>query len=453
MIKLLPFQEPHLPDILRQIQEHQFSLNASDTGTGKTYLTLKALEELGGPVLVAAPRGLQSMWKEALKLIDNEVLAVTSIEKLRHGNTPFVTKFPPARRGALPTFRWSLEGSVNLVFDEVHRANGPNSQNGAVFAQAKLTGHKVFALSATAIESPAKMNALGFYMGFHGYKDFRTWAITNGCFVDAYNNVRYAPHALNLQRLKEIHAQIFPEYGVRMKIVDIPDFPKNFVDVQIVDNETSSGDLKKYQEMYPEVWDWEAPITKEEHHMLFDSLAPGKPEKEISEKVVYLRKRQQAEFLKIATLAERIPEAIEEGNSVAVFFNFKGPLHALREKLKHIPSGVVTGDVSLKDRDTAVDKFQNNITHLLYGTHGAGGVGINLHDLKGRQRIAYQSPPLTSLEFKQTLGRVHRAGSLSASRQFILCLAKSIEDSVYKTLRRKVHQLHLIQDGDLAPEF
>lgn len=452
MITLYPFQEPHLPAILQQLNTHRFSLNASDTGTGKTFLTLAALNALPpDPVLVVCPLSLQSMWAEELAAHcpRTPVLDILNIEKLRTGNTPWLNRRPPANKWSKPTFRWNLPPRTHVVWDEVHNASGADSQNGFILAYLKqIPDVRLIALSATCASAPNKMRALGFWMDLHNFVDFSTWAISQGCFRDQYGSLRYSPHALNAAQLQALHAHIFPEYGVRMRIADIEDFPENSIEAILITDDTPTGWKKEFRSRYPHVYDPQAAVTTGESRMLSDLM--GQDAKLVPDNVIFLRKRQEAEFARLHYLCTRIPELVEEGNNVVVFLNF---LDSITELSDRIDCEVIIGDTPEVERKFIRDRFQRNEINVLVCTPGAGGTGISLHDLHGRPRVSLISPMFDPVAFVQTLGRIHRAGALSPARQYITCLKGSAEEQVRKAITRKRHQISLINDGELCPEL
>ncbi len=51
----------------------------------------------------------------------------------------------------------------------------------------------------------------------------------------------------------------------------------------------------------------------------------------------------------------------------------------------------------------------------------------------------------------QALGRVHRAGGKSRSRQLVVFAAGSIEEEICASTRRKLNSIATLNDGDLTP--
>jgi superfamily II DNA or RNA helicase len=67
--------------------------------------------------------------------------------------------------------------------------------------------------------------------------------------------------------------------------------------------------------------------------------------------------------------------------------------------------------------------------------------------------VALICPTFSATELKQALGRIHRAGGRSKSVQKIIFTAGTIEEKICETVRRKLGNLELLNDGDLQGEI
>lgn len=139
-----------------------------------------------------------------------------------------------------------------------------------------------------------------------------------------------------------------------------------------------------------------------------------------------------------------------DGKSVVCFVNFRQTLEALLNKMeKHNPI-YIAGDQSASDREDSINAFQSNAHHFLVCQIAAGGVGVSLHDLHGRPRVSLISPTYSAIDLKQALGRIHRSGSKSPALQYILFAANSVEEEVSQSVRRKLRNIDLLNDGDFV---
>jgi len=171
--------------------------------------------------------------------------------------------------------------------------------------------------------------------------------------------------------------------------------------------------------------------------------------------IVQLRARQEVELLKVPTFVELAEDALAEGSSVAIFVNFKDTLEAIAQRLMSAgPVAIVEGGQSDAVRDLNIAKFQHNDAKIIICMIQAGGVGINLHDeLGGHPRVSLISPGFSAVDLRQTLGRIHRAGSKSPAIQKIIFAAGSVEMRVCALIKKKLAHLDLINDDELNPIF
>jgi superfamily II DNA or RNA helicase len=138
---------------------------------------------------------------------------------------------------------------------------------------------------------------------------------------------------------------------------------------------------------------------------------------------------------------------LAEGNAVVAFFNFRQSLEAY-QNLVSAESAEIIGDQKDEDRVRNIADFQANKVKICACMIQAGGVGLSLHDLQGVPRISLIAPTYSAIDTKQALGRIHRAGALSASRQYLLFANGTVETQIARSLRRKLHNIETLSDGD-----
>jgi superfamily II DNA or RNA helicase len=159
------------------------------------------------------------------------------------------------------------------------------------------------------------------------------------------------------------------------------------------------------------------------------------------------------ELLKIPIFLELAKDALAEGNSVAIFVNFTATLNAIVDRMEFaLPVSLVRGAQTEEARKESVSRFQSNDTKVMICMIQAGGVGLSLHDLHGgHPRVSIISPSFSAVELRQTLGRIHRAGSLSPAVQKIVFVRGTVEMNVCRSIKSKLNNLDLINDDELNP--
>lgn len=426
MKTLYPVQEKHAVTLMAGLIKHGAALDASSTGTGKTLVGAEIARWLKLPTLVVCPKALIPPWRAELAERGMQA-TVVNYEKLRTGKTG-LGKFVNKR------WVWSLAPGSLIIWDEVQKAQGAQSQNGKMLAAAKPFVNLM--LSATAAEDPTEMRALGFVLGLHKYTDFYPWLLKHNCKPNPWGALVFKGDPKALAR---VHERIFAEgRGSRLTTEDLAD---HFLETQIITEPLDFGDEGEIAKLYEEM---EAEVLSLQTEMADDSKDPA-----AAALVAQLRARQRVELLKVPLMEEMANGLLKEGRSVAIFVNFNATLRALCERLG--TECLIAGGQSGVEREWVINDFQQNVSPVIVCNIAAGGVGVSLHDtLGGHPRTALISPSWNAKELLQVLGRVHRAGGKTPSQQRILFAANTIEEKIEKSLKEKMKNIEIINQGVLT---
>ena len=438
MITLREWQVPLAEHQTRVLRTERCMLSACHTGSGKTYLAVQTVRDLGMPALVVCPKIAISQWNGVIDGMDarGNVIGVVNPERL------VASKNNPWYRNDQG---WLLGGDVPrlLVFDEVHRgASGPDSKTTLALARWCNRAHpdnKVLAMSATPFETPMKMRAIGYLMGFHRFTEqsFYEWCRRYGC---GYRDVgwgrtrrRIFEFTRDRTRADAIMRTLRHEMGDRFMTVgpdEIPGFPDEVKEVVLVDLAKRDHDalVRAYAEMPERI-----------QHMSEDDM------------VKTLRLRQQAEFCKAETIAQMACDLVEDGNSVFVMVNFTDARKRVEEYLdkKGVKYASIYGGQKESKRQEGIDSFQSNRIHVIIGMAAACSVALSLHDERHeRPRVSLISPGYSASEFSQGLGRIRRVGGTTAVQKIVIA-AGSVEERVGRAIEMKMANLDALTDKDL----
>jgi superfamily II DNA or RNA helicase len=228
--------------------------------------------------------------------------------------------------------------------------------------------------------------------------------------------------------MESIHQQLFPSRGIRMRIQDIPDFPKVDIQAELYDIGHEHEINQLYQELGALDKDPENPLTKR------------------------LRLRQKIELLKVPLAEQLTRDYRAKGFSVSAFCNFSATLEALAGKLK--TNCVLSGTNTQKERDANVDLFQRNeVGEILVNTK-VGGAGLSLPDLDGQHpRVGLVFPSDSVLDMEQIFGRLPRTDSKSTSYYRVLLANGTVEVKTYSAFKRHSNNIRAMNNGDLRPEL
>lgn len=433
-MNLLPFQNLHAQGIERALRQYGVALDASDPGSGKTYVACAVAARLQVPVVIVCTKATIPSWQSVADGFGLRPLLITNYECIRRG------KLAECRKN-YSGYRWEVPGNTLLIFDECQKCKGRTSQNANLLIAARRQNLKLLLCSATAATNPLEMKALGYALGLHQLYDFYPWCRRNGV-VDGAFGLEFCGGTHCLRR---IHAEIFPKLGSRLRIDDIPDFPETIISAEVIETGKAKAIQKEYDRMKRELRRAEKADDREALNQLADDMNA----KRANALTLMTRSRQAIELYKVGAMVEMTQTAIEEGMSVVLLVNFTETIAELSDKLNC--SDIICGGQNAIDRQNIIERFQRNEIQVVIANIQAGGVGVSLHDPTGkRPRLSIISPTFSAADLKQALGRVHRASG-AASVQKICFAAGTVEEHTAEVCARKLAHIDLLNDGDMQP--
>ena len=434
--KLREYQVPSARAVASAIKTFGSALDASDLGSGKTYVALAVAKTLGLSPGIVCPKAVMNSWRR--------------VAENHFGMTPyFVINYDLLRLGGTlighweglksSKFVWNVPDDMLLILDEAHRLKTASSKTCRMGVGALDQKLKILAMSGTLAENPTDMRFSGQLAGLHRGADFGPWMLSNGCEkMEGKMIFTGGPH-----HLARIHRQIFPKHGARLRRPDIPNFPDCDIQVEAyncADNTRAIRDT--YEELYFElarIESLENVSKKDRHEFSFAAQQHA---------------RQQAELLKVPAIAEMAQDYVENNHSVAIFTNYRRTIEVLSEKLG--VTCIVQGTSSKSEeiaRQKSVDDFQADTQRIILVNIQAGGAGLSLHDLNGTYpRVAIICPTWNAMDLSQSLGRVWRDGAKTKALQRIFFAAGTIEEDICERVRQKLKNIETINNGDLTPK-
>lgn len=438
---LRPYQIPHVENLTRSLAAYGAGLDLSDPGTGKTFAAVAVCRELGLTPAVVCPKSVTSAWERVLAGFGIKPYFISGWEAAKTESFPHGTW--NYRTG---DYVWKLgKTKILLIMDEVHKAKGVDSQNSAMLIAAKAQGLLTLCLSATAADNPRDMRGLGYRMGLHDLLDFKPWSESLGCYQDTQGRDERPVWRCEdaTKAMLSVHALLFtPAPGgvpkaARMRIKDIPDFPKTQI----------TADL------YP-IKDWKKQNEAFEH--LIEEIKALQKEAKLgwtgAALTLNTRYRQLTEHLKVDLLTALTNDTLENNKSVVIFVNYT---ETLFELLKKFPKAACIhgGQTRKGERDAEIARFQSDKARVMIANIRAGGVGVSLHDLNGKYgREALICPTYSGQDLIQACGRIHRDGAKSTSIQRIIYAKGTVEEEMCRKVAKRVESIQAINDGDLREE-
>ena len=441
--KLLEYQVEPARQLLRALNEgekewgYPGAWDTSDMGTGKTYQSLAAAIATGLEVAVVCPLAVIPAWGRAFAHFGHKPLFVLNYESLRTGNRKWckIENIDGGRQ-----FAWKMEPKDTIfVFDEAHTMKSIGKRTQALGIAAIRQRFPIIMASGTLSRDPTEMRASGRIVGLHkGKESFEHFMLDHHCRHNGGKNWKFVGGKFGRQKLADIHRKVFPARGCRVRIADLGD---RFPETQIMAESFETGETQKIAQAF-----------KDAEEMCDRMRQQGMNEGEIARRrsSAYMAAWHQSERLKVPSIVEMARQEIEAGRSVAIFCNFIDVRIALMEALN--TKCAIYGGQNPFDRERCIGDFQADRQRVIVANIDAGGVGVSLHDINGDfPRTSIILPTNKVVSITQALGRVHRAGGKSRSRQIVFYAAGTVEDEICAVIRTRMAQIQTLNDGEMYP--
>ncbi|AYV78337.1 MAG: DEAD/SNF2-like helicase [Edafosvirus sp.] len=439
--KLLSYQVNHTTKLINIIKKNTTALDASDTGTGKTYSAIALCKQLDLHPIIICPKSVLFTWRKVCEFFNVQPFFIVNYETIRmgkyyldykRGKCPYIKLI---MKDDLQTFEWKLPDNSKkkliFIFDEVHKCSEVSTNNGQLLFAAKQSELPMLILSATIADSPLKFKLFTYVLNFIDPSNVKEDNIDFEKYMRIVNSWLFK-HSKIMQR---IHAMLYYERASRMRLDDIKDV---FPSTQISAIPYNLGKERETE-------------IENQYKIIADSLddLKDKSKRDKSNPLVrMLRAHQKIELIKVPLFVELANDFMHNGYSVVIFVNFTQTLKLLQKML--LVKCVIHGGQTEQQRSKMIQDFQDNNFNILVANIKSGSSGISLHDLHGgHPRASILSPTWNSVDLIQALGRVHRANGKTVSIQRIVYIANTVEERIADKVREKIKNTDAINDGDL----
>jgi superfamily II DNA or RNA helicase len=225
--KLLKYQITHTESLINVINTNVTVLDASDTGTGKTYCAVAACKQLGYTPIIVCPKAVMYNWKNVCETFELEYECIVNYETLRVGKSyikgtykriksPYIKitsiKDTEGFFGEKIRYVWKIPKKCIFIFDEVHKCCDTGTLNALLLMSAKLTGRPMMILSATIADHPEKFKLFFYILNFIDANTSTTLSF------DKYMKVIERWIFRNQKPMLAIHTMLYPARAARMRI-------------------------------------------------------------------------------------------------------------------------------------------------------------------------------------------------------------------------------------------
>ncbi|RRD37140.1 ATP-dependent helicase [Fusobacterium nucleatum] len=415
---------------------------ADDMGLGKTLQAIALLsnlhEEKKKKSMVIMPKSLIYNWENEIKKF---------APKLKVGvyygiNRDFLAlKKTDVILTTYGTIRNDIENLLEhkfdlLILDESQNIKNINSQT--TKAVLLLNAKKRVALSGTPIEN----NLLELYSLFRFLNPEMFGSVqrfTNNYIVpiQKYSDIstieelKKKIYPFLLRRVKKEVLEDLPDKIEKLVYVDMNDEHRRFYEERrkyyyslLEKNTSSQGNFDKFFVLQ---------AINELRHIV------SSPELE-SKKIISSKKE---------VLIENVIEAIENNHKVLVFVNYLSSIESICDSLKENKIKYLKMTGQTKDRQTLVDKFQNDSRYKVFVmTLKTGGVGLNL---VSADTIFIYDPWWNTTVENQAIDRAYRLGQDKTVFAYKMIMRNTIEEKILKLQEIKNKLLDdLISEDNLS---
>ena len=390
------------------------ALLALPMGSGKTICAIGyAAYKRYGRVLVICPASVKENWKREIKMfsgVDAKILTDEDSGGWEIINYDQLQKYAPY---------FKKQNYDLIICDESQKIKNKKAiRSKEALKILKRTKDALFLSGTPIMNRPLEIyttfnfitptNYWQFCMKFCGAKETSWGWDLNG--------------ASNLDELKE---RMWWMYR-KTKEEILPDLPEKTINVL----ETQMKEWKEYKQVLNDFRQW----------LIDKDLSTNALYAEALTKVNYLKQV----VVKNKNIKEIIDDFLESDKKIIVFSQYKGVINDLQKQYEN--SVKLTGETPVNSRQDLVDDFQNSKdVRIFFSTIQAGGVGLNL---TAADTVVFTDMLWNPATHHQAEDRAHRIGTKSAVSVYYLITPDTIEEKIWKLLRRKEVMVNKIMAGD-----
>ena len=432
--------------VLRQLGGR--ALLADEVGLGKTIEAGLILSEylargMIQSILVLTPASLVSQWQQELAEKFNVDCLTTDDKLIQQNPLEFWTSFDriiaslntaksPKHYPHVTKRNWDL-----VIVDEAHHLKNRSTLNW------KLVNalNKRFILMLTA--TPVQNSLVELFNLLTLLKPglLKTEAAFKKEYVSS-NNGRVPK---NPEKLRQLMREVMVRNT--RSLVDVQ-LPKRFATTITVT--PSSSEQKVYQDLTNFLRTTDLNLDKFSRTNLL--MRAGSSSHALTESLKNLAKRLPNDELKILIRRAAQIKQVEKAKALVdllkqsqqktiVFTTHKATSAYLAETFLDagIPFAEFLGDMSLKQKDAAIDAFRDSVSVLLASETGGEGRNIQFANC-----IVNYDLPWNPMKIEQRIGRIHRIGQTQDVFIFNFCLKDSIEEYILRILHDKINMFELV---------
>lgn len=411
-----------------QLEAAKFLLNrkkailADEMGGGKTLSSILAANQIEGKKLVICPASLKLNWQKEIKFVSNDQIEVIGgkgwVDTSNNGWT--IVNYDILCKH----FDNILNNNFKVVImDECHyikaitNSGKPGSKRATMALQIADNIEYVFMLTGTPITNKTKdifntLKAIKHPLS----KKFFTFAQR---YCDAKHN-GYGWDFNGSSNQEELNEKLqgFMLRRLKNELLDLPEKIRSFIPVSI--------NLKAYNKKLDEYMQERENLNNQGEHLVYLNAMRHILAKE-----------------KVTATIEQIKNLLDQDQQVVVFTCYNFVVDKLMQEFKEV-AVKLTGDCNQKQRQEAVDQFQNGNKKVIVCNIIAAGVGITL---TASNIVIFNDFDWVPANHAQAEDRIHRIGQNKKCNIYYMYAAKTFDENAANILENKLNNISKIVDG------
>ena len=424
----------HQKEAVKSLVANKRFILADDMGLGKTTATVVGALETGAKkILVICPASLKINWQREISNYTDRSISIVEGKKWEDAdfiiiNFDIIKNYHDVSN---KTESVVMNSKFDLVIiDEAHYIQNTQAQRTKLINDFVRTVDRLWLLTGTPItsrpinyynllnliQSPVASNWMAYVRRYCNGFQFKAgkrkiWNVSGASNLD---ELRERTQRQVLRRLKE-------------NILDLPE--------KIITPVYLRLKSKEYEELMGEYYDWYDKSGEADSLTLqFSKLT---------------KVRQVIANEKINATIELVESILEQDKKVIVFTNFTNSLEMLLEKFGKMAVRV-DGSCSQKERQWAVDEFQNNEkVRVFVGNIKAAGVGLTL---TAGEAVIMNDLSFLPSDHSQAEDRAYRIGQKNSVLVYYPIFDNTIEGIIYDILHKKKNIFETIMGDRIGEE-
>ena len=414
---------------------------ADDMGLGKTVQAITLLSYIypkcKTPSLIVMPRSLLNNWEKELDKFN------PNLSYYRYHGTDRSSKELKKHNLILTTYaivRNDIEKLKEITFDTIildESQNIKNMDSKISKAVMLLEGKHKFALSGTPIEnSLSELYSLFRFINAGMFSTTRSFKQDYAVPIQTENNEEVA---------RVLRAKISPFLLRRLKQDVLTELPAKQEQIIYVDMDDSHKKLyEQKRQYYKKILDKQI-ATHGINQSKFVILQAFNELRQIAS-APELKSQKEIVSSKIEQLFEMLEDIVANNHKVLIFANFLGSLDLIASKAESMGIKYLIMTGSTRDRESLVEKFQNDKTYSLFlMTLKVGGVGLNLTKA---DYVFIFDPWWNKSAENQAIDRVHRIGQKNRVFAYKMITKGTIEEKILELQMQKQDMTDMVISGD-----